>query len=208
MQRWGPNVNSRATIAALLVTSSCCSLSALAAERYPMNAVTVSRALEQAGFSLDPAQIQLPAVLTSASITPALVPYHVERARDGSLRVQLRCAKTGDCLAFTITVSADADKVDEMTRLVAGTQSSNTVRSTTAAPRASGSTPTDEEQPVIHPGQQLTMWLEDGHIRIHLPVVALDRGTQGMILRVSTSDRKSIFHAIVLDRNTVKGIVQ
>jgi flagella basal body P-ring formation protein FlgA len=47
--------------------------------------------------------------------------------------------------------------------------------------------------------------MRDGHLDIHLQVLAIDTGTIGQQVRVSTLDRKKVFHGIVTGSATVTG---
>jgi flagella basal body P-ring formation protein FlgA len=52
----------------------------------------------------------------------------------------------------------------------------------------------------------MVLWMEEGHVRIHIPVVALDAGKQGELIRVATADLRNTFRAIVLDAGNAEGV--
>ncbi|GAC1656440.1 MAG: hypothetical protein NVS9B15_17600 [Acidobacteriaceae bacterium] len=184
-----------------------CTCPAKGAARGPIDAPMVARALAELGLRLDPAQVHFPALLTSASATPRLIAYHAERSKDEHVRVQMKCAKPGDCLAFTVSLDVDGNAAEELMQVVANRHTENP-RPVSGASDQARSSDVRSGAPMVQPGQQLTMWLEEGRMHIHLPVIALDRGFQGSTLRVCTSDRRNTFHAVVLDSSTVKGIVE
>ena len=58
---------------------------------------------------------------------------------------------------------------------------------------------------MVRPGDHAVLLLEDSHMRITLPVIAIDSGRVGGEVRVSSLDRKTTFRAIVLESGAVRG---
>lgn len=174
--------------------------------RFPISAETVAGALAVHGFAVSPAQISLPARLTSAQAAPALTLFRAQRSGDGRVQAQMRCATTADCLPFLVSLEVPADIAEQI--LQPSHSSSGAPASSDLASPTSSASAAPTAKPVLHRGQPLVLWIEEGHITIHLPAIALDGGAPGQQVRVVTADRKSSFRAVLLDRGNARGIVE
>lgn len=178
--------------AAILATPSA--LRAQGGEgRYPLAPATVAAALEKAGLPLTLAQLDLPGALSATSATPELRVTNAELLADGRMRVRLACRERGQCQPFLATVALHATD-----NPLAGVASLNA--SLHEAPTALSG-----RGPGLQAGQHVTLLMEDEHMRIALPVIAIDSGKAGAEVRVSSPDRKKTFRGIVAGDGVVRG---
>ncbi len=160
--------------------------------RIPITALAVAQILAQSGLVVDPRQIQLPASLTSSTELPTLRMDGAELLPDGRLRVRISCQQAGQCQSFLASVETHGTG-DSLATL--GAFDSNRARA--------GSTRSTSLS-ALQAGKPATLLMEDPHMRIQLPVIAIDSGAVGAAVRVSSLDRKQIFHGVVTREQTVK----
>ena len=89
----------------------------------------------------------------------------------------MRCERTSVCLPFLVLLQRDTNRNDDA---FSGVQARATKRDL-----------------LVRTGKKATMVLEAGSMRMTLPVVSLQNGTRGDVVRVISGDRKRIFTARV-----------
>jgi hypothetical protein len=156
----------------------------------------VAAALTQAGLPAEPAQIDLPEPLSTVTLHENFHVTAAELLPDGRLRVHLVCGKGDGCRPFAAIVrpKSSAEGLRGLIALQAHLQSAKQANSAAATTR-------------LLAGQRVTLVLEDSHMRITVPVLAIDSGAAGTEVRVSSLDRKQVFHGVVADPFTVRGIL-
>lgn len=157
---------------------------------YPLAPATVAAALEKAGLPLTLAQLDLPGALSATTATPELRVTNAELLADGRMRVRLACRERGQCQPFLATVALGATD-----NPLAGVASLNA---------GLHDAPTVPSDPRLQAGQHVTLLMEDEHMRIALPVIAIDSGKAGAEVRVSSPDRKKTFRGIVVGDRVVR----
>lgn len=65
--------------------------------------------------------------------------------------------------------------------------------------------PKTGSQIVLHAGSHAVLLIDDDHLHMRLPVVCLENGVLGAVIRVASGDRKHMYRAEVLDGNSLKG---
>lgn len=182
--------------------------------RRPISVAVIAAALRSDGLDVEPSQIHLPMSLSSASASPELEVLATERLSRNRIGLLLRCRKAGDCVPFHATVELANDSDDAVLsavqghRLKAQMQRKDDEANASAAPVSMEDNRQLETSSPVRVGYRVVLLMRDGHLRIQLPVIAVDSGAIGAEIRVCTMDRKKIFHATVLDKNTVEGRVQ
>lgn len=195
--------------AAMLPLCLAATTLAQGSQRYAIEPQAIAESLQTKGIEIGPGQVTLSVPMGSTVPHPQLVAYGAERLRDRHSRVALRCMHPGECIPFTATLALDDKTADELLHAInqaPSTGAGGPTHSISFGP----SLPQAAARPAetaVRPGQQVTIWMEDGHISIHLPAVALDRAGQGDMVRVVTTDRK-IFHALVIDPSNVRGTAE
>lgn len=182
--------------------------------RYAMSESVVAAALRASGIDVQPAAVHLPLAMTASNSSPALDVVGTERVGADRVRLRLRCARAGECVPFSAVVDLPESSVAVVS--VPATAAPATRMAGSGAPGGSsewGHTLRSNDaikapEQSVHVGAHLTLWLEDGQMRIQLPVIAIDTGARGAEVRVSTEDRKKTFQATVLDEKTVRGVVE
>jgi hypothetical protein len=163
-------------------------------ERVPLTGTIVALTLAQAGVHVDAQAIELPASLSSTAVDPQLRITGAELLADGRLRVRLACRQTSECHPFLATLRP-ASTPESMADFLS---------LQTSLPSARSTQPNDGTERVLA-GQRATLFFEDTHMRITLPVLVIDSGAPGSEVRVSTLDRKQTFRALVAGPGTLRG---
>lgn len=205
-------------------TTLCCALcltcgvasataQAIAPKRYSLTTDAVVRALHRDGLDVNAAELRFPMALSTTISDPALELLGADRLPDGNLRMRLHCRTAGECLPFTVTLLTQR----QQTSLVATASTPPVPHGApalqpTATVSMARALPVERVQPQgasLAAGTRLTLWLEDGHMRIHVPVVTLENTTPGgAAIRVASPDHKQIYRALVLDVNTARGVIE
>ena len=161
--------------------------------RFPIDAAVVAESLSAQGFSVDRSHIELPPGLTVLRPKPHLQITSADLLPHSGIRLRLSCTPATDCQPFfaKLQTASAAEDLQAFASQVSRTPASSAVA----------------ESPSAHvlAGSHVTLLLEDLHMRIVLPVVAIDSGYQGSEVRVSSLDRKQTFRAVVADGQTVRG---
>ena len=190
MRRWRPHL-----VSALWIARSAAMGGAAQqpVARFPITGASVAEALRSGGIAVDPAQVQLPAGLSSSTSTPVLKLSGAEMLQDGRMRVRLLCGTGRECIPFLATVRLREDDK----ALFAAFSRIATAQAKSPLPTASG--------PALKVGQRALLLIEDGLMHITLPVVSIDSGSVGAEVRVSSLDRKETFRGVVIGAGAVRG---
>jgi len=189
--------------AALLMLANAVMAQSLTGSRYPISAGDVTRALGIVDVSVDASQVHLPAHMSAAIASPKLEIVMAQPLGDNQVRIELRCSAAGECLPFFATVDVkDANLVSSNIRLKTASATSPNHQ---AATRIGGES---VSRPRLTVGSRAVLLIQDGHLQIHLQVLAIDSGAIGQQVRVCTMDRKKVFHATVTGEGTVSGVME
>ena len=147
--------------------------------------------LQQTGITVSAGQIQLPSGL-SASTKSDLQITGAETLSGDRLRVRVSCGSGGECMPFLAIVNLQgAAAVSAGAALSLKFHVESSIRSSGL--------------PTLRAGEHTMLLMEDGHMRILIPVLSIDSGGIGTEIRVSSLDRKQIFRATVLSSEIVRG---
>jgi hypothetical protein len=172
--------------------------------RYPMTQALVTQALKARGVNVDPSAVHLPMDLTATNPLPQLEITAAETLTEGHLRLQLRCGRRGECLPFNAMLDLrGADVLAAVAGIGNAADGADHLRSEETSSRPPSAVATALSR--LRTGSQVTLVLEDDHMLIHLPAVALDSGAPGAEIRVRTSALGKMFRATVIDGTTVRG---
>ncbi|HZQ43560.1 MAG TPA: flagella basal body P-ring formation protein FlgA [Acidobacteriaceae bacterium] len=178
---------------------------------YSITATAIANLLRANGTNVTSSQVHLPMELTAAIPEPHLEIVRTRRVTDHELDLEVHCQATSECLPFdalvdvndanTITAGAHTGGSFDRPSRQAGVEE---VIESSSLPVESTASTSDQ----LRVGAHAVLVIVDGPMRIHLPVIAMDSGSKGTLIRVSTLDRKKIFHALVVDGATVQGTLQ
>lgn len=178
--------------------------------RYPISTTAIAKFLQAHGTKATSSQIHLPMQLTATIPEPHFEIARTRRVADHELDLEVHCQSASECLPFRAmvdvndsdTVSAAVNTEDSLNRPARQSSVEAVIHAT--------SLPTEPAAPApdLRVGAQAVLVIIDGRMRIHLPVIAMDSGSQGTSIRVCTLDRKRIFHAVVVNGETVQGALQ
>ena len=178
---------------------------------YSVTATAIADLLRANGIEVTSSQVHLPMELTAAIPEPHLEMVRTRGVTAHELELEVRCQDTSECLPFdvlidvndanTMTAAAHTggsfDRPSRQPGVEAAIERSSLPVESTASPSGQ-----------LRVGAQAVLVIVDGGMRIHLPVIAMDSGSKGTLIRVSTLDRKKIFHAVVVNGATVQGALQ
>lgn len=195
----------------LPVAASLASAQKVGGVCYPITSATVADSLRANGVGVNSSQVRLPMKLTASVPAPQFEIVATRRVNDQEIRLELRCHGIDVCLPFDALVGvADANAVTvKMQPLRPGGGSTRG-----AGPRseiandASRPDVKDGTAPQLRVGMQAVLVIEDGCMQIHFPVIAIDSGSLGSLVRVSTLDRKKTFRALVIGDGVVRGVIE
>lgn len=178
---------------------------------YPISEETITDVLQASGVKVHPSAVHLPGLLRSSTQSPSLEIASVERLGSDRTRVELRCRHIGECIPFFVTLDLGASNAALPLSLLQSTSSNRE-----AGPGiGSGSLPLErtaarggDPSARMQAGSRVTIVLADPRMLIQLPGIAMDAGAPGTDVRICTPDRKTIFHARVVDSTIAKGTIQ
>ena len=176
--------------------------------RYPITEASVAKLLQTSGVDVTSSYVHLPMKLTAKSSDPHLQIVATQRVMDGEVRLQLRCRVAGDCLPFDAIVDTGnrgAIIADIKQRANSNYPVPSSNHSTIAA---LGLRTVEGTQAFVRAGLRVLLVIQGGKMEIHLPVIAIDSGSKGTVVRVCSVDRKKTFRAMVVDSSTVRGLVE
>jgi hypothetical protein len=189
--------------AALLFLASAAMAQGLIGSRYPISESDIAKGLDALGISVNASQVHLPAHMSAAISSPKLAIVTAQPLGSNQIRIELRCPTVEECLPFFATLDVkDANLISAEIHLKTA---SAAAASHQTAMRAGGES---VNQPRLRVGSHAVMIIRDGHLNIHLHVLAIDSGAIGQQVRVCTLDRKKVFHATVTGEATVTGATE
>jgi hypothetical protein len=164
------------------------------AARLPLTSAMVVEALHVRGVEVNAANVHLPMLLYVAAPSSALAITGAERETGDRLRVRLRCIKVSDCVAFTATLNVERPEAEAILALT---------KATVPVP-ADG----DRLRLVVrlHAGDPVALSIQQEHLQVKMPCLAIDTGAVGETIRVSTLDHRKIFRAIVTGPSAATGV--
>lgn len=163
--------------------------------RFIISPEHVVRALEQVGISPDADNVEFLSLVSSAIQNPQLSVVNIARWRPGDLKVRLRCRSNRECLPFYVVLrDTKAEKIPS--GLLSATQ-------VNPVPVKKQRKPVDK--PLVRGGQRATLVLKNHDLRITIPVICLESGVRGEIIRLSSPDRKQKYAGEVVAAGLLQG---
>jgi hypothetical protein len=159
-----------------------------------INPQQVAAALSSLSVVVSASQIALPSAVSlrraNADIeVSSFFPLDPEHSK-----VKLRCRDNADCLPFYAVVTwHDAHEPARIQQMWAA-----------KAPVTGIAMPSDRAPLLVRTGDPAKLVLEGKNILIQLPVICLGSGAAGARVRVTTSDRKHIYRAVVAGPGLLK----
>jgi flagella basal body P-ring formation protein FlgA len=163
----------------------------LAGSRYPISGAHIAKALSLVGVSVEASQVHFPSNLSATVESPEMEIVTATPIGERQVRLEVRCATAAECLPFFAAVD-----VRNATLISAELQSH------------SAATAAASHQTRLRVGSHAVLIIKDGHLNIHLQVLAIDSGVIGQQVRVCTLDRKRVFQARVTGGATLTGVLQ
>jgi len=172
----------------------------LISARHTIVEADVARKLSIDGIAVNASQIHLATRITSAKLSPELEIVSAEPLGSNQVRLELRCATASECLPFLATLEV-RDAVADSAEIRSKMGSSTLVHE--PMPMGEGAL-----QLRLTVGSHAVLIIREGHLEIHLRVLAIDTGKIGQQVRVCTLDRKKVFEATVTGEEVVTGVVE
>jgi hypothetical protein len=165
-------------------------------ERSIISPERVIRALGQAGLSAKAGDVEFLSSVSSVAQNPQLSVVNVSRWRRDDLKVRLRCRSNRECLPFYVVLrNANAKKIPD--NLLAAAQTNSVPEQKPLRKPA--------EKPLVRGGQRATLVLKNHDLRITIPVICLENGARGEVIRLSSPDRKQKYAGEVVAAGLLQG---
>lgn len=177
----------RQVISLLALFAAACAANVATAdsERVTVSRQQIADAMQSAGLTATTGQLQLLSNVTSLPGAALRVAKVTKQSSETSL-VEINC-QARQCLPFYVLVDG-AQLVHDGVRLPA--RNANSASTLT--------------HPLIARGKPVTLLIEGVNSRIVLPVVSLEGGLKGEVIKVASPDRKRIYRAEIVSNTTVR----
>jgi len=160
-------------------------VTASATNAVPFSRQQIAAALSGEGMHLQAEQVELLAPVTANASNPRLRLISIEPWGSHRMKARLACEDTSICLPFYVAINAEP--------IAAKVQTTTT------------KAPTQRTPPVLRVGVQATLKLRNATVEITLPVICLENGAVGQLIRVTSTDRKRIYKAEVVSDRLLRG---
>ncbi len=155
----------------------------------------VAAALSSRSVAVSPAQVVFPSSVVARHFGPSIEVLSVENMDDARTKVKLRCRESNQCLPFYAIINwASPEEAENAALQWSGLR-----------PSMPGPAVPARQPWLVRAGESATLVLEGQHVRIQLPVICLANGDAGKSIRVTTTDRKKIYRAEVVEAGVLKG---
>jgi hypothetical protein len=189
--------------AALSLVASVATAQGIAGTRHRIAEADVAKELSVIGLNVGVSQVHLPAYISSETEAPKLEIVTVEPIGANQVRLELSCPTASDCLPFFATLDVkEPDLFSAEVRL----KTREAIGANHQPATRIGAAPINQAK--LRVGSHVVLLIRDGHVDIHLQVLAIDSGAIGQQVRVCTLDRKKVFRATVTGEDTVTGMME
>ncbi len=158
-----------------------------AVDRTTISTQRVVEAMSVAGIVASADQIEILSRVESATPNPAIRVVSVSNASAGTVKAKLRCRDSHECVPFYVLVHG------------LGFGQRNLAALRTPAIKALSLRDT------VRDGDHAILIVETLDARMTFPVICLQRGTQGQVIRAASLDRKRLYNAEVVSAGVLKG---
>jgi hypothetical protein len=159
--------------------------------RIAISAQRVASAMTEAGWRVRPEHVQLLSQLTFAARDTWLQVVQVTHWQDDKLKAELRCHDPRACLPFYVLINKGGT-ADESGQI---------------SPVEDGKQPALEmtvEKPLMKSGDPATLTFSNKGLSITMPVICLQSGHQGQMIRVASADHKRFYKAEIVGPGLLK----
>jgi len=157
----------------------------------------VAQAITAAGFNVLPDQVEFLSNAKATTAGAALQVVSATPASNGTARVALRCQNHRECLPFYVLLHG-------LKPIHAG-GSHAPIQLASLKDQAEGSLLPAQ---LVRGGDHATLILETADSRVSMPVICLQSGFRGQIIRVRSNDGKRLYRAEVVTGNLLKGSLE
>jgi hypothetical protein len=169
-----------------------------AADTPPRTIITreqISNALAREGVKVTPPQVESLCAVTATQSQPRLRVVSIHSLDERTAKVQMRCDRSSICLPFYLLLHWwEAGEARS-----ASAKWGSTVRSEHPQRRL----PSDEI--LVRSGRRALLVFEGTDYRIQVPVLCMESGTRGQLVRVMSTDRKKVYVARVVSPTVLQG---
>jgi hypothetical protein len=165
-------------------------------DRIAISPERVASAMAEAGWKVSPGQVKLLSQLSFAARDTWLQVVRVTHWQENTLKVELRCHDPRACLPFYVLINqgGTADKPG---------QTLSTDSESHPGQRHS-ELETTVEKPLMRSGDPATLTFRDRGLSITMPVICLQSGSQGQMIRVASADHKRFYKAEIVGPGLLK----
>lgn len=170
------------TIAAVATALVSCGATSVQASpnRFAITTPDVLAAVSARGVSVQPGQVSFLAPVTARETAPRLHVAGNRKIGNAETAVRFACESNAVCLPFYVIVRGLDERQEALLSQTPGTRAKS---------------PAKTEKPCMRNGDRASLIIESRSMRITLPVIALQSGRVGEIIRVTDAERKKIYRA-------------
>jgi len=158
--------------------------------QFAVSAQQIAASIGKAGMQIAPDQLTLLTDVVATTATPVLAVRSVQRSGASSLLVRLECQNLGECLPFFVNVRV---------------RPGNAVQLLEASSNAAQAAPPRSTSALVRTGMPATLELDGGRVHIHIPVVCLENGRKGQIVRARDKESRQVYAAEVVESGLLRG---
>jgi hypothetical protein len=156
----------------------------------------IAGAMAEAGWRVSTGQIKLLSQVTAIAGDAWLQVVQVTHWQEDKLKVELRCRDPRACLPFYVLVTEDRTAGKSGPTLPADTDSE--------AKQPPLPLETTAEKPLMRSGDPAVLTFADKGLSITMPVVCLQSGHRGQMIRVASADHKRFYKAEIVGPGLLK----
>lgn len=153
---------------------------------YPITPQQVAATVTGGGLQVSADEVSLLADVVATVPQPILKLKYVSPSADHQVLARLECADARQCLPFMVVLNVDRSALP-------------------SAVKSSDAQPSRPQAPLVRAGSSAVLQLDGGHVHISIPVICLENGTLGEIIRAASPDRRQFYTAQVAQNGVLRG---
>jgi hypothetical protein len=162
-----------------------------ATRQYAVTTAEIAKALNKAGVEVTPDRVALLADVHATIPEPTLKVRSLEKSGNQKIVARMECENNQECLPFFVGVQPGPGETN--------------MPSIVTSPRPVAISYPAFSSFVLRTGTTATLQLDGEHVHITIPVICMENGAVGQIVRVTDKSRKLVYRAEVIDSGLLKG---
>jgi hypothetical protein len=165
-----------------------------ASARFSISSSEIAAAVFKLGVTIEPGEVTILSDVMANRATPALDVRRVEQFGTNEFMVRVECESSQDCVPFFAKIRAEQASTAQLSKLASGFSPLN---GSALSPQPGHS--------VIRSGAPAILLLDGTHVHIRIPVICLENGAPGQIIRVTDRGHHQTYQAQVVEKDVLQG---